>query len=39
MNGFKTMVINVYLPTNYWNTESEQAYNESLAELKGFLDS
>ena len=39
INWVKTLVINVYLPTNYGNMDSEQLYRESLAELKGFVDS
>ena len=39
INCVKTLVINVYLPTNYGNMDSEQLYRESLAELKGFVDS
>ena len=38
-NGNRTLVINVYLPTNYGNVHSEDLFMESLAELKGLIDS
>ena len=38
-NGNKTLVINVYLPTNYGNVQSDDLFMESIAELKGLIDS
>lgn len=38
-NNFVTLVVCVYLPTNYATVESTNLYRETVAELSGFLES
>ena len=38
-DSFVTLLVCVYLPTNYGDLQSNDLYMETLAELKGFIDS
>ena len=38
-NNFVTLIVCVYLPTNYATVESTNLYRETVAELSGFLES
>ena len=38
-DSFVTLLVCVYLPTNYGDLQSNELYMETLAELKGFTDS
>ena len=38
-DNFLLLVINVYLPTNNGSAEPDDSYLETIAELKGLIDS